>query len=434
MPLKISIKKLISRYKNTLFNYKYRFAFRGVAKLHQGQLLKISEAYKAYDKINIYFIVNSLQAWKVDSLYWAMVKDELFEPLVVVVPSTVDAGKGAPKLYEHFNNNHYNVIKAFDDAGQPVDMLSCLNAGVYFYGDPYNNMDSSHFEKIIKNNIACYVPYFFMATNHVGGPSLIPNTSHINNMWRIYMPHATVSKIFSRHAARKGINAKIVGYPAVETIYKNNKEYKTNPVWKANSDKKKIIYAPHHSIGWGEKSLATFLQFAEQIKGLSEKHSNKVHWSFKPHPMLKTRLYAHPEWGQERTDAYYEFWDGQPYTQLDEGEYDDLFLNSDAIIHDCSSFIVEYAFTGKPGLYLINENNLKGLLNSFGQGVMQTYERGNNIDEIEAFIDGIVSNRIKTDVSKRAYLNDYIEAYYKHKLPSERIMEDIAQSVGALNE
>ena len=85
----------------------------------------------------------------------------------------------------------------------------------------------------------------------------------------------------------------------------------------------------------------------------------------------------------------------QPYSQLDEGEYDDLFIESDGIIHDCSSFMVEYAFTRKLCLYLINENNLTGLLKEFGEGVMQVYEQTRNIDEIKAFVYHVIKKRLK---------------------------------------
>jgi|SRR5690554_3076612 len=425
------VKKLIQYSKNALFNSKYRLLAKNIDSKHQKQLSDIKKLYTESGRIHAYFIMNSLQAWKIDSLYWAMDADDCFEPLIVVVPSPVDSGEGTVGLYQHFESKGYKVIKGFNDKRQPIDIASDMQPGIFFYSDPYGNMATNHFDELIEKNIACYVPYFFMATNHAGGITLIPNSVPLNNMWRIYMPHDAVSAIFSKRSARKGRNAKVVGYPAVETLY-NQKC--SSRAWKTTTGKKKIIYAPHHSIGWGKRSLATFLQFGEVFQKLAEKHAGKVQWSFKPHPMLKARLYEHVNWDREKTDAYYEFWNNQDYTQLDEGEYDDLFLSSDAIIHDCSSFIVEYAFTKKPCLYLVNENNLKGLLNAFGEGVMQVYEQARTVTEIEGFIDGIVNETIQVDESKRAYFDAYVDEYYKGKLPSERIIDDIKQSLGVLSD
>ena len=146
--------------------------------------------------------------------------------------------------------------------------------------------------------------------------------------------------------------------------------------------------------------------------------------------LLKSKLYIHPEWGRKKADEYYAFWDAQDYTQLDDGEYEDLFITSDAIIHDCSSFIVEYAFTGKPCLYLINENNLNGLLNDFGQGVMSVYEQARVEAEIESFIADLVNDNAGIDPCKRAFFDDYVNTYYKNKQPSESIVEEIKRSLG----
>ena len=109
-----------------------------------------------------------------------------------------------------------------------------------------------------------------------------------------------------------------------------------------------------------------------------------------------------------------------------------FFLTSDAIIHDCSSFIVEYAFTGKPCLYLLNDNNLDDLLNEFGAGVMQVYVQAKTTDEIKIFVDNVILEANMVDKAKRGYFDNYVETYYKDKIPSERIITNLTQSIGAL--
>ena len=82
---------------------------------------------------------------------------------------------------------------------------------------------------------------------------------------------------------------------------------------------KKIIFAPHHTIEESKYSLSSFLKFGEFIKSLAKAYQGKIQWSFKPHPILKSKLYLHPYWGKQKTDAYYNFWKDESYTQLDEG-------------------------------------------------------------------------------------------------------------------
>lgn len=428
--LGIKIKVLLI--KNITFNFKYKLRLKRIAQENQIKINTLREDYHKTSEVNIYFVVNSMQAWKLVNLYDLIKSSDIFLPAIIVVPSQVDSGKSVCKLYQYFKEKNLNVIKGFNANNEPLNIEAKIGVGIYFFSDPYNNIYPIHFEEIIKKYIACYVPYYFMATNHVGGSTLIPNTYCINDMWRIYMPHDAVKNIFSKNSANKGINSKVVGYPAAERLY--SKLENQSGAWKNNDGRLKVIYAPHHSIGWGEKSLATFTLYGEFLKELSIKYASKLSWSFKPHPNLKKRLYKHPDWGEKKTEEYYGFWENQPHTQLDEGEYEELFLTSDAIIHDCSSFIVEYAFTRKPSLYLVNENNLKGLLNEFGEGVMSIYQKARCGEEIEGFINDIINEKVDSSKEKWSYFNDYVDRYYKDKLPSERIIDDIKQSLGVLSE
>ena len=77
--------------------------------------------------------------------------------------------------------------------------------------------------------------------------------------------------------------------------------------------------------------------------------------AFKPHPILKPKLYKHALWGKERTDAYYHCWETMENTQLEMSDYIDLFMTSDAMIFDSVSFMTEYLYTKKPALFLCRE-------------------------------------------------------------------------------
>ena len=72
---------------------------------------------------------------------------------------------------------------------------------------------------------------------------------------------------------------------------------------------------------------------------------------FKPHPMLKSKLFR-TKLGKAKTDDYFHFWETQSNTQFNDGEYIELFKQSDAMIHDSGAFLAEYIFTDKPSLTL----------------------------------------------------------------------------------
>src|SRR5690554_2836639 len=392
---------------------------------------------KGKEKIKVVFLAIHKSVWKVDPVFKKMMEDPFFEPEILVCPYTMYGEERMLEdmelAYSYFLEKGYPVKKSRNDDGSWVK-LEEIKPDIVFFTNPHKLTHEEYYENAYLNYLSCYVPYYFMATKHAGKEANQFNSLFFTSAWRLYWPNSYCKAQHKKLSVGTGLNGLAVGYPAAEGLVNNVHDINSN-CWKSQAnDTKKIIYAPHHSIGWGKRSLATFLQFGEVFQKLAEKHAGKVQWSFKPHPMLKARLYEHVNWDREKTDAYYEFWNNQDYTQLDEGEYDDLFLSSDAIIHDCSSFIVEYAFTKKPCLYLVNENNLKGLLNAFGEGVMQVYEQARTVTEIEGFIDGIVNETIQVDESKRAYFDAYVDEYYKGKLPSERIIDDIKQSLGVLSD
>ena len=124
---------------------------------------------------------------------------------------------------------------------------------------------------------------------------------------------------------------------------------------------------------------------------LAQRYQEFIQVAFKPHPRLLTELYAHPEWGKQRTDDYYRLWSTMPNTQLELGQYVDLFMTSDAMIHDCASFVIEYLYTHKPVMFV--SRNIDQLLvgqtdlsrEAFGQLYIGCDER-----EIIDFVDNVV--------------------------------------------
>jgi hypothetical protein len=393
---------------------------------------------KKKNKIRVIFLAIHESVWKVDSVFKGMLADPIFEPEILVCPY-VQYGEermleDMGNTYRYFKDKNYPVSKALLQNGKWVE-LKTLSPDLIFFTNPHNLTRPEYYEDAFKQYLSCYVPYYFMATKHAGTEFDQFNSTLFLSAWKLYWPHENCSEMHKKFSINKGQNGLVTGYPACEMLYSVAEGALGNDVWKRqNSNTKRIIYAPHHTIESSRNSLSSFLLFGDFFKSLAEYYQHNIQWSFKPHPILKAKLYLHADWGKEKTDAYYKFWAEQTFTQLDEGEYDDLFLTSDAIIHDCSSFIVEYAFTNKPCLYLVNDNNLDGLLNHFGIGVMDIYVKAKTKEEVKSFVDDVVMGRNVIDENRRTYFKRYLDKYYKKTLPSERIIADIKQSLGTRND
>jgi|AntRauMinimDraft_4_1070384.scaffolds.fasta_scaffold00937_9 hypothetical protein len=427
------LKKVLSNIKKRTYdNWKKKLFFKRMQLKHIALLKKLKDK----DKIKVVFLVLHKSVWKVDPLFKKMLEDPQFEPLILVCPYTSISLEGTRQdmmdVYKYFNEKGYPVISAYTAKGRRWRELSELGTDIVFFTNPYKLTKSLYYEEAYKNYLCCYVPYYFMATTHTGELSSQLNTLMLNSMWRIYWPHQYVFEQFSRHSVANGKNSKLTGYPATEVFLQSGHlKEQTKKAWKTQKSKKrKIIYAPHHTIENNDSSLSTFLQYGNFIRQLSNEYQDRVQWSFKPHPILKEKLCAHPDWGDKRTNEYYQYWRENPNTQLDLGGYDDLFNESDALIHDCSSFIVEYSFTKKPALYLLNpKNRSESFLNEFGKKIFENYKKAECKKDIVSFVDDIFNEKESQLSNKNSFFESYLDELYIKSTPSQKIIDDIKSEI-----
>ncbi|BBP43107.1 hypothetical protein THMIRHAT_08530 [Thiosulfativibrio zosterae] len=327
--------------------------------------------------------------------------------------------------YEYFASKGYPVYSSFNPADDTWLNLDELKPDILFFTNPHNLTRKEYYSDVYNAYLSVYVPYYFMATKHAGDDYAMYGSPFLSSMFKVFWPseyHLQQQKKVTRGQVKNGL---VTGYPAMEPIVETTKVIK---VWKLQENqKKKIIFAPHHTIVQGEKSLSSFLKLASFIQSLAMQFSDQIQWSFKPHPILKAKLIKHPEWGKEKTEAYYQFWLTNTFTQLDEGEYIDLFKESDAIIHDSSSFIAEYAFLEKPALFLMDEEKANYIVNSFGKMFLQQYLVTDNKEEIVEFIKEVLQGSITA--SNSPSLKNYITEFYIENQPSELVINHLKKAL-----
>ena len=129
-------------------------------------------------------------------------------------------------------------------------------------------------------------------------------------------------------------------------------------------------------------------------------------------------------WGEERTNAYYRQWEEMPNCQLEERDYVDLFIGSDAMMHDSCSFTTEYLYQKKPVMYLL-KNNPQEVFNDFGIMSFSQHYTGRTREEIDKFLTQVVlQGDDPLRESREKFFNQYLGPY-KGCLPSENIMHTI---------
>jgi hypothetical protein len=326
-----------------------------------------------------------------------------FKVFIVLSPaqtmSKEQQEKDLKALRQYFRQNNIPFID-FDSEGNrpPYDIRSHINPDILFYPQPYEKIlvKEHRFRQFI-DKLICYYPYAFWTS---GGKWSYDSFFH-NHAWKLFYSTQLNYEDAQLIASNKGRNVVVTGYPNADHFL----QVPSNDPWKKHeSNKKKVIWAPHFTIEEGITKLyiSNFLWMAEQMLEIVHTFSDTIQFAFKPHPRLKTELYKNALWGKAKTDEYYQKWETMDNTQLETEEYINLFLTSDAMIHDCSSFTVEYLYTHNPVLYISqNIENLKKEKNTLGKKALDCHYIANNKEDIILFLRDVVINGQDKMIGKR---------------------------------
>ena len=333
-------------------------------------------------------------------------KDELTQKNEIETMKTVFSQRGY-KVYPEIQYNylHYQLDIKLDILFLPQQYID-------------------HLSEELTKYILCYIPYAFST---VSSFKWSEDTFLQNIFWKVFQSSDISIKEAAKITYNHARNRVYTGYAFGDEL-SSPKLTDYNPWKNTGKSLKKIIWAPHFSIGDAFLKTSNFLRLYDIMFDIAEKFSDEIQIAFKPHPYLFSKLCEHPDWGKEKTLEYYQKWKDLPNGQLDTGIYSDLFKTSDAIIHDCGSFTVEYLYTNKPCFYIMTPTDTRDI-DILGKEALDCYYKGTTIKEIEDFIQKVVLNN-------QDYMKDKREVFYnKYLLPpngksaAENILDEIEKSL-----
>ena len=196
-----------------------------------------------------------------------------------------------------------------------------------------------------------------------------------------------------------------------------------------NPTAKKIIYAPHHTVS--EDDIIVFSTFADNYQimlSLAKKYGNDTVWVFKPHPHLKYKaIQAGIFKDMNEWKEYENQWRNlQNADVIDEGMYDELFVNSDAMILDSVSFLAEYLYVHKPLLQLTRKEQR---YNDVGDRLIKVHYVADGKDEeaIERFLQEVVlgGKDNKRELREEFFVKNFDYRNIYEKSAAENIFEQI---------
>lgn len=394
--------------------------------------------------INIVFIIN-FRITVMDQIIKLFEKDPKFNSNIVIIPfdpycsNIFDKGLNKDQLleyndnYGYFKEKEFQVIKGYDDKLKTlIDIESEIKPDIIFYSSPWESSFPEQFRinNLPKNVLFCYIPYGIHSSSMLENQY---NQKLHKNAWKIFYPTQIQKFLAVKYSDMGASNVIVTGYPKMDPLVDGT--HKDDPFpWKDSAhQKKRIIWAPHHSIEFGI-SFSTFHKNYEFFYNLA-KDRPEIEWVFKPHPVLRhfhmvssSILSEDNPFNNENMEKYYESWGNLPNaTVYERGDYLNLFATSDAMITDSSSFLSEYLYSGSPGLFLTNKSQE---FNEFGEIIKDAWYQidGNDFKEIENFINNVV---ITGEDSLRHIRENIFQNYLKiNGNASENVYNYIKNSFG----
>lgn len=372
---------------------------------------------KSKQHIKIGFVLYTSSIWNVDELYHILRSDPLFETDLILVHLKLSDEQSSNdtfnQTYEYFVNKQYSIKKAEEIDVSSYDILFYLTIG-------YILEKNVRINNVSLNTLVLYTSYSYMLADIP--EKLTAALYHVS--YRYYTDSDYYKQLLKEKSFYTG-NAKYLGFPKMDLYF--------NAQCARCSEKKTIIYAPHHSVHRSTKNkAATFEYNHRQILDLAKKYEASTYWIYKPHPSLRSNSVAAGIFSSlEEYDSYEAEWNSIANGKVvSVGDYFPAFKESDAMITDSVSFLAEYQFTKKPLLLL---ESGKYSYNTFGKSILGILYRcnGNDIEEIEAFINNIISDYDPMKETRETFFKKYLEYRYDGTSASRRIYEDIKEIVGS---
>lgn len=375
-------------------------------------------------KIRVGFAVTYASAFPAKPLYNLMLSSHIFEPVIVLIPDALREKEnfiGSLIEQERALGEIANELQWGVDRDSAVVLDAFRDMDLICFSTPYAEMTldlHSIASLTARGKLVFYINYSF-------GVSVYDlnflHLGHITRLWKVFLPTRYHAKRWQKYNPVLKDRIIVSGYPKLDLLLSGK------TVITHESQRKRVILAPHHSVDThsSDWSLGDFLLLADRYAEIPTMFPS-LDFIFRPHPLLRNKLENNPSWGKDRTADYFSFLESQPNVEIDlTGNYTELFLSSDAMIHNSGSFLAEYLFTGKPAGFMIQDVRLlKKSLNPYGLKCLKSHHALNSTKDVKNFIEKTVIGGKDSLKWRRAPL---VDEYVAAATPSasEKILEHI---------
>ena len=365
-----------------------------VCKIRYARHIRRMRAKPKGEKIRVLFIVSEIAKWKEQKVYEVMERSGIFEPIVglsawnrqlSLSPAELDAVHNRAEIFfERLGDQTVRTVMVDGDKKVYRD-LSEFKPDIVYYTEPWSPCEKQDPWTVSKFALTVYTPYF---TPNYGVLSLDCHQLVHRLLYAYFTLNEAWSNAYRRSLRFVAHSTKFVptGHPGLD-FFANAPNIRPR--------KNSVIYAPHFSFYNPNQPdypqrYSTFDKNRNEILSYAKQHP-EFNWVFKPHPLLREWIKSSGLMSQKEVDYYFSEW-AKIGVVCEAGDYQDLFLDSFAIITDCGSFLTEYGATGRPVIHLICSAN-KYTPTHLIKRLYDTYYQVHSIDEMQAIFGLVLENR-----------------------------------------
>lgn len=360
--------------------------------------------------VRVAFLVQHPQGWtSLESVWRAMADDQAFAPVIIAAPYQHPyPPEGGPDAIFGFLAKQGVPFVRWDQCA-----LTPGFADVLFVQNPYDQTRPAplHVPALLKlvPRLA-YVPYGLEIGGGERNNGMVMNMPLQQLAWLVGARSERQRLAYARHCHAGNAHVKVTGHAKLDAL-RDLAALKTPVLDRFAAGRKLVAWNPHFDIRpnqtpWGE-GFSTFTRWCDFMLGEFERRGKELALVIRPHPLFFGTLEARRIWTRAQTDAFMRRIGRAGNIVIDrEPSYLPLFARADALMSDASSFVLEFAATGKPLLYLHNPQGPQ--LNDDGDFVRDHCHWGEQEDEIRAFLDQTAAGTDPRGPARRAAFPQYL--------------------------
>ena len=378
------------------------------------------------ERLRVAFLVCDASMFSGESVFIKMREDPRYDCFIAVAPR-VTRGEAflrdtLEKTVDVLDKRYPQAVQALydPDTGTAEPLDADLVFSTILYEDqtlPDYAVDRLSCRALVAILYYGYGGLFF--TNEKNTPFL-PNVVFA---WRYFVSNESTRAMSVAQNPALAENMRAVGYCKMDRLAS---------LPSRRRERKRVILSPHHTIDRDSDGLAlsTFPLHADMYLRLPGLFPD-IDFVFRPHPLLFPRLATAKWWGPEKTNAYRAKLESCPNVEFQQGgDYFETFADSDALIHDCGSFLAEYFYTGRPQCYLLaDDKTVERQFLPFSRQLLEHVDKAYTDDDVLAFIRRVV---VDADDPRKAERDAFAarEVCVNHPHATDAVLSAVADGIG----